>query len=262
MRGALQLAVVALSSALAVFAAAQTDHDNVDAGRPLRFEDAEPVAFRTLAFEYGLGLSAPRRRGLGLDGTFEFVYGASLNGQLEIGFSPVLGGRPGSRDTFGAIADYDVAYLYSLRQEIRNTPALAVKGEVSLPGLAGGEPRYRVRGIATKTVGQYDRVHLNLDADFVPKAIGDERRATLGAILGYTHPIGYPREFNTTGLAEVALVPGRRAGEGYGLSLGVGVRRQISPRAVLDFGLQSDVVPGRNAASTPLRLVAGYSVSF
>ncbi len=256
MRRTLALALLAIP----VAALAQTDHDNIDSGRPLRFEDAEPVAFRTLAFEYGLALNAPRRRSLGLEGTFEFIYGSNLNGQLEIGFSPVLGGRAGSRSTFGAIGEYDVAYLYSFRQEIKGTPALALKAEASFPGLSGEEPVYRLRGIATKTVGPYGRLHLNLDADFEPT--GDGRKARLGAILGFTNPIGYPREFNTTGLAEIALVPGVRSGEGYGVSLGLGVRRQISPRAVIDIGLQSDVAPGRNTSSTPLRFIAGYSTSF
>lgn len=246
--------------ALPVVALAQTDHDNIDAGRPLRFEDAEPIAYRTLAFEYGLGLNAPRHRALGLDGTFEFIYGSNLNGQLEIGFSPLLGGRADSRDTFGVVGDYDLAYLYSFRQEIGNTPALALKAEASFPGIGGERATYRLRGIATKTVGAYGRLHLNLDADFAPD--GDERRVRLGGVLGFTHPLGYPRQFDTTGLAEIALVPGVRPGEGYGVSFGLGVRRQISPRAVLDLGLHSDLFPGRNAPSTPLRLVAGTSVSF
>lgn len=218
---------------------AQTDHDNLDAGRPLRFEDAEPVAFRTMALEYGFGLNAPRNRRLGLDGTLEFIYGVHLNGQLELGFD--------GRDD-GRIDAYDIAYLYSFRQEIKNLPALALKVEASLPGLAGEKSNYRLRGIATKTVGRFDRVHLNLDADF-------QDSARLGGVLGYSHPIGYPREFNTTGLAEIAVHRDT-------VALGLGVRRQISPRAVLDFGLQSDVAPGRGVTPTPFRLIAGYSTSF
>jgi len=248
--------------ALAAVSAAQTDHDNIDAGRPLRFDDAEPVSYRTMALEYGLGLNFPRRRALGLDGTFEFIYGLNLNGQLEFGIEPVIGGRAGSRDTFGAIERYELAYLYSFRQEIKNTPALAVKVEAAFPGVAGENPTYRLRGIASKTVGRYDRIHVNLDADFEPAARGSDRRIRLGGVLGYTHPLGYPREFNTTGLAELAIVPGTQRGQGYGLSLGLGVRRQISPRSVIDIGIQSDIAPGRGTASTPLRLVAGYSTSF
>ncbi|RYG32841.1 hypothetical protein EON81_19685 [bacterium] len=207
---------------LATSALAQTDHDNLDANRPLRFEDAEPLAFRTLALEYGLRLGFPRRRELGLNGDFELIYGSNLNGQLEIGIE-------------------DIAYLYSFRQEIGNTPALALKAEASF------DNGYRLRGIATKTVGRYDRLHLNVDVDI------QDGRARLGGVLGYSHPLGYPREFNTTGLAEIAFIPGSRM-----VSVGLGVRRQISPRAVLDFGLQSDL----DSRGTPLRLIAGYSTSF
>ncbi|RYG45367.1 hypothetical protein EON79_12825 [bacterium] len=218
MRGAVALALVCGAAA----AFAQTDHDNLDAGRPLRFEDAEPVAFRTLALEYGLGLGFSRRRSVGVNGDFELIYGSNLNGQLEIGFE-------------------ELAYLYSFRQEIGNVPAMALKAEARFAGGA------RLRAIATKTVGRYDRLHANLDLDF------SDGRAQLGGVLGYSHPLGYPREFNTTGLAEIAFVPGARS-----VSLGLGVRRQISPRAVLDFGVQSDL----SAHATPLRLVAGYSTSF
>lgn len=253
---------IALTAALAAVAAAQTDHDNIDARRPLRFEDAEPIAYRSRAFDYGFGLNFPRRRTVGLDGSIEYFSGIAPNSQLEVGISPLLGGRSDSRSTAGAIGEFDVAYFYSFRQELRNTPALAAKVEASFPGVSGENPVYRLRGIASRTVNRYDRVHLNLDADFEPSGGSDVTKARLGAILGYTHPLGYPREFNTTGLAELAIVPGTRSGEGYGLSLGAGLRRQISPRAVLDFGVQSDVVPGRNTTPNYFRLVAGYSVSF
>lgn len=229
--------LIALFIGVTAIAAAQTDHDNLDAGRPLLFEDAEPVAYRTMAFEYGFGLNAPRRRSLGLDGTFEFIYGLALNGQLEFGFEPSIDGRRSGR-----VDAYDIAYLHSFRQEIKNQPALALKVEASFPGQLGEKTNYRVRGIATKTVGRFDRVHLNLDADI-------QSQTRLGGVLGYSHPIGYPREFNTTGLAEVAYYDRR-------LALGLGVRRQISPRSVLDFGIQSDL------AARPLRLIAGYSTSF
>lgn len=262
MKLALRPLLAAAFAAVAGVAAAQTDHDNIDAGRPLRFDDAEPVAFRTMALEYGLGANFARNRRPGLDGTFEFIYGLNLNGQLEFGLSPVIGGRADSRNTFGAIEAYDVAYLHSFRQEIRNMPAIAMKVEASFPGTAGDKPNYRLRGIATKTVGSYDRIHLNLDADFQPDAPAGTRKSRLGGVIGYTRPIGYPREFNTTALAEIAFLPGVQDGQGTTVSLGFGVRRQISPRSVLDFGIQSDVAPGRGVNPTPVRLVAGYSTSF
>lgn len=242
-----RLVLLALLPGVAV---AQTDHDNIDAGRPLRFEDAEPISFRSLAFEYGFGLNAPRGRNLGLDGQIEFLYGINLNGQLEIGFSPLLGGRSGTSSTTAGVGDYDLAYLYSLRQESRRSPALALKAELSLPGQTGGATNFRLRGIATRTVGAYDRVHFNVDADF------SRGRGRLGAILGYSRPLGYPTRFDTTGVAEIAYLGDRT------LSVGLGVRRQISPRAVLDLGIQSDLLPGRGVDGNVLRLVAGYSVSF
>lgn len=249
-------------AALATLGAAQTDHDNLDANRPLRFEDAEPMSYRGLAFEYGLGISLPRRRPLGFDGGFEIIYGIAINSHLEIGIDPSIGGRPGSDNTRGRIDAYEIAYLYNFSQELRNTPALAVKVEASLPGVSGERAAYRVRGIASRTVGAYSRLHVNLDADFQPDAPAGTRRVRVGGVLGYTNPIGYPREFNTTGLAEIAFIPGVENGQGTTVSFGLGVRRQISPRSVLDIGVQSDVAPGRGVSSTPFRLIAGYSTSF
>ena len=82
--------------------------------------------------------------------------------------------------TFGAVEAYDLAYLYSFRQELGSVPALALKAEASFPGTAGDKPTYRLRGIATKTVGRYDRLHANLDADFQPDGPAGTRRARLG----------------------------------------------------------------------------------
>ena len=35
------------------------DHNNLDAGRPLRFDDAEPLAFREQSLELGFSLGLP-----------------------------------------------------------------------------------------------------------------------------------------------------------------------------------------------------------
>jgi hypothetical protein len=256
-RGLTLVALLALTTP-----ALATDHDNIDAGRPLRFDDAESIAYRELAFEFGLGLNSPRRRPVGLDGQVELLYGFARDSHLEFGFAPRLGGHARSNETGFEFGDLDLGLFHQFRREIRNAPALAAKVEASIPTESGESTRLRLRGIATKTVRQYDRLHLNLDAELVPNARAGERSTVLGAVLGYSRPLGYPTEFNTTGVAELALRQGERNGEGTTVSAGVGFRRQISPRSVVDFGVQSDLSAPRGAASTPLRLVAGYSTSF
>src|SRR5437762_568643 len=93
------LARIALSAAALLLAvpARAVDHNNLDGGRPLRFDDAEPIAFREQSLELGLGLNWPRRRALGLGLQAEYLYGFALNSHLDVGFEPSLGGRAETR---------------------------------------------------------------------------------------------------------------------------------------------------------------------
>lgn len=249
----LGLALLSLSSA----AVAQTDHDNIDAGRPLRFDDAEPISFGGLAFEFGLMSSFFRRRSPIYEVPFELIYGGFMDTQLEVGLSGRFGNRVGTN-----LGPLDFGILHSFRRETRNSPALALKAEAELPTDRGGATEYRLRGILSQAVRQYDRFHLNLDVDFAPNAAADELKTRFGAILGYTKPIGYPTHFDTTAVAELGIRQAERRGDPALMSLGLGIRRQVTPRSVFDIGIQTEFGLGRRGDNTPIRLVAGYSTSF
>jgi hypothetical protein len=90
---AIAAAVSAPSAALAV------DHNNVDAHRPLSFDDAESLAYREQALEFGLNLGWPRRSPLGLRLDAEYLYGFARNSHASFGFEPSIGGRAGEDDT-------------------------------------------------------------------------------------------------------------------------------------------------------------------
>jgi hypothetical protein len=243
------LAILALSG----LAAAQTDHDNVDAGRPLNFEDAEPIPYGGLAWEFGFMANLRRTRRTGFAGTVELIWGGALDTQFEIGSRAAFGNRALT------LSGIDLGVLHSLRREIRSSPALAVKLEADIPTESGESAVYRLRGIASKVARQYDRLHLNVDFEFVPSAEGGERKARLGAVLGYTAPIGYSTHFDTTALAELSAHQGEAQGDPTITGLGFGVRRQVTPRSVLDLGVRTELT-GRDRV--PLRLIAGYSTSF
>ncbi len=234
------------------------DHDNLGAGRPLRFDDAESLSFREMAVEFGVVGEFPRRRTFGLGAALEFQYGVLPDSHLSIGVEPHWGGH-GESFEFGAI---ELGFFHSFRQEIRNHPAVAAKVGLSQPTERGESTLLHLRGIVTKTGRQYDRWHLNLDAEILPDPKPGERRARYGAILGASLPLGYPRSFDTTGLAELAFQQGPLDGQGWTLSAGLGLRRQITPRAVIDFGIQSDLATGRGMDSVPFRFLAGYSTNF
>lgn len=253
------LAASSLAMLVAGTAFAQSDHNNIDAGRPLRFDDASSIAFRERAFEFGLNLDTFRRRASNYGFKTEFKYGFAKNQDIGISFDPVYDGADRRFDA----GNIELAYFNSLRREINDSPALAYRVEFGLPtgrGSHGVEAEFRA--IATKSLRQYDKLHLNLDVIASTSPRPGERRVTFGAILGYTNPLGYPKRFDTTLAAEFGIQQSRIDGQGYVGTAGVGIRRQLSPRTVLDIGVLADVFATRGAAQSPFRLSLGYSVGF
>jgi hypothetical protein len=236
-------------------AAFAIDHDKIEAGRPLRFDDAQSLHYREMTFDVGTGLNLMRDRRVGGDFKLEFGYGFALDSHVKIGLSPSWGGGR----SFEA-GDVELEVFHALRQELRHSPALAVKAGVHVP-TQSGSTAVQLRGIASRTVDQYGRLILNVDAELKPNPRGNERGTRFGAVLGYARPLGLPTHFDTTGLAEVAIYEDERTDLGPTASVGLGIRRQVTMRSVLDFGIQADVLAPRGEG-VPLRLVAGYSTSF
>src|SRR5687767_11732674 len=85
--------VVGCVGVLLAAPALAVDHNNVDAHRPLSFDDAESLAFREQALELGLNLGWARKRPLGLGLEAEYLYGFALNSHASLGFEPSIGGR-------------------------------------------------------------------------------------------------------------------------------------------------------------------------
>ncbi len=259
-----RLAAVLVSVLLSASGVQAIDHDNIDAGRPLLFEDATSIAYRERAFEIGLGLGFPRRRSVGLEVSAEYLYGFARNTHFSIDFDPSVGGRAGTGDTRADFGDVSVGLFRSLNRETLGTPGAAVRANLSLPtGRGSRGPQVRLRGILSRTVRQYSRLHLNADANLIFRPESGERAFQPALILGLTRPLGYPTRFDRTGLAEIAVRSGERTGSGAVLSTGVGLRQQVTVRSVVDIGVQSDIAAlGRNTDRDTLRLVAGYSSQF
>lgn len=243
--------------------AAAVDHNNIDARQPLSFDDADSLAFREQALEFGLNLGWLRRRPLGLGLDAEYLYGFQRNSHLSIGFEPSIGGRIGDRDTRPDFGDVSLGVFHNFNRQHGNTPAIALRADAVAP--AGRNSRgaaFRLRGIATRQAGQFGRVHLNVDLQGNPGAARDEREFHPGLVLGYTRPLGYPTQFTTTGLAELSVRAGEKRGAGPILGIGFGVRKQVAVRSVFDFGFQSDIVGWDGIQRSRIRLVVGYSYGF
>ena len=83
-----------------------------------------------------------------------------------------------------------------------------------------------------------------------------------GAILGYSKPMGYPKAFDQTLLAELGIEQAVASGSGYNSWMGLGIRRQLSATGVLDLGVQFDISRVSSEPYSPLKLTLGYSFNF
>jgi hypothetical protein len=239
------------------------DHDNIDAGRPLRFEDADSIAFRERAFEFGIAPAWPSNSRFGVGLSAEYLYGFALNSHFSVDFDPSFGGRAGTSDTRADFGRVGLGVFHNLNRETLNTPAFAVRADAYLPTARGSRGvDLRLRGIASRTLRGSERLHVNVDAAFRTGAGDGERSFVPALALGYTRPVGYPRRFDRTMLAEVTWRGGEEAGAGSAVGVGLGIRQQVDVRSVLDLGIQSDIAGGRNAARDDFRFVAGYSTAF
>lgn len=255
--------LAAVAATLLAGPAYAVDHNNLDAGRPLGFDDADALAFNEQALEVGLGLGWPRNRPLGLELDAEYLYGFARNSHLSIGFDPSIGGRAGESGTGFDVGDVSLGLFHNFNRQYNGTPAFSVRGDVFFP--AGREAQgvgFRLRGIASKQAGQYGRLHLNVDLNANPGAGKGQRELYPGLALGYSHPLGYPTRFDTTGVAMLSVQGGSKSGTGPVIGLGVGVRRQVNVRSVLDVGLQTDLAGVNGAPRDRLRFVVGYSTGF
>lgn len=245
----LGLVLILAAPALAV------DHDNVDAGRPLDFDDAETIAYRERAIEFGAALFQERGGAVAAGASAEFLTGFAHNWQLNAGIDPQLSRR------FDA-GNVEIGVQHNFNRETLTSPAFGLRADVALPtgrdarGLDG-----RLRAIASRKLGRYGRLHLNADLGFNDRARPDERQLLPGTILGYSVPLGFPTRFDRTFLAQIGYRTAPEKGDDGLLNLGIGLRQQVSVRSVFDIGLKADIA-GSGPDRENFRIVAGYSTAF
>jgi hypothetical protein len=238
------------------------DHNNLDSDRPLSFEDAESIGFGEQSLEFGASVVFPESRSIGGEFKIEYLNGVLLNGHVVIGIDPSVGGRGDSEDTDFDIGNLSVGFFYNFNREYDGVPAFAIRADAGLP--TGNEARgvdFRLRGIASKSVGQYDRLHLNLDLDVKTATENGQRSILPGIILGYSTPIGYPRRFDRTFLAELGVITGENTDSGVSIRTGIGMRQQIGLQNILDLGIEGDIATG-SAGNSQVKLTIGYSFGF
>lgn len=252
----------AVSLMLAINSARANDHNNIDANRPLSFDDAESIGLGEQSLEVGAALLKPRGRDVGGEFEVEYLYGFAPNTHLNIGIDPSIGEEEDTDYTRFDPGDVSVGVLHNFNREYGNTPAFAVRADAYFPTGRGSQGvDFRLRGIASKTVGQYDRLHMNVDLKVNTETEESERSVIPGLILGYSRPLGYPRRFDRTVLAELGVRASEEEQGGAVVSAGIGLRQQVGYQSVLDIGLKSEFARG-DGEPDEVRVVVGYSTAF
>lgn len=203
-----------------------SDHNNLEIGRPLSFDDAYSIAYGERAFEFGFATTGSKANRPVYGFMSELQYGFAKNRDLSVSFDSMF---PHATTSFG------LSYFENLTRELEHTPALGYRLSFAQQG---NQTSTGLTLAATKAWHQYDKLHGNIVLN---------SRSTPGIMLGYTSPLGYPTRFDTTLVGQVGYQ--ERVGQ-----VGLGLRKQVGPQAVVDAGITSG--GGRTS------LTFGYSRSF
>ena len=243
----LRLSLLALAGAWGGPVAAQTDYFNLDAGRPLRVEDA--LVIERHAFEWQV---APLRfsRGRGGAGAFgvepELAWGLFPRTQVEVGV-PLFRPRDGALGAAGV----ELTALHALNAESTSWPGLALKAGVHTPAGPHGPSTTRTElgAIATRTMSQ-GRVHANVT--WHPSGGTDDGRWSAGLAADHAFVL----RSMLVG-AEVVVDDAGVTGADPRWSVATGMRYQVGPRSAVDVGVGRTLGTGGEWSVT-----MGSAVSF
>jgi hypothetical protein len=258
MRGVLRAVCLALLMAIPANVAYAIDHDNLDEGRPLRLEDAYPIAAGEWALETGVGISAQRKsRARGLF-PLEVLYGLAPNLQVSLGTT--FATDPKSLEEQTKSGDLRVSALYNFNQETLSLPAFGVRVTVNAPtGTASSGVDVRIKGLVTRS---FDRlsVHLNPVFEVLSGTTAVERDSRYELTLGASYPLGAPKHTLTTIIGDVFTGQAPRRVEPQIAGAEIGVRQQWTPWTVLDAGIGTEFAgpPNRSSFFAAIGLSVGF----
>jgi hypothetical protein len=249
------LALLAGLTASAVYA---IDHDNLDEGRPLRLEDAYPIAEGEWALETGAGLSAQRKSRARGFFPLDVLYGLAPNLQVSVGTTLLTDPKQIEGQTKSG--DIQLSGLYNFNQETLSLPALGLRVTLNVPtGIESSGVDFRVKGLVTKSIGRLS-VHCNPAYEVFSGTKPFERDSRYDLALGASYPVGAPKHTLTTLLGDVFTEQAPRRGDPQIVGAEAGVRHQWTPWTVLDAGVGTEFAGPANRAS--VFFTAGFSVGF
>lgn len=235
-----RLAIAMLTLVLMPRAVIALDHDNLDPNRPIAIEDAYVIPKGEIGVEAGMTFN-DRKEGKGRLGLQpQIIYGVFDNMQLEI----MTGFQTEPRTVVGddKSGDLSIAALYNLNTETIAVPAFAARVEVGLPtGVQSRGVDTELTGVMTRSFGRW-RTHLNVGYSFLGSPQQRERAGSYRVVAAVSYPLGYPKSFRDTLIANVFSRQSDLAGQRNPTGLGVGLRHQVSSRIVFDAGVGTEFI--------------------
>jgi hypothetical protein len=221
---------------------AQADYRNLDPGRPLAVEDAQPIEFRAFEIQLGVPRFTRESRGRWLYALEQEVkWGAWKDTQL--GVSSEFAVVRDARRTTSSFRDTQLHLLYNFNQESRRLPAIALRPELALRGGALGSRREHgaLKLIASKTIHR-NRVHVNGSYTVGPT----ESPGRGGDLVNrFLYGVAYERTFPLQFVVLLADVYARKPIDHARTQVvfDLGTRVQLTPTWVLDAGVSSGLRP-------------------
>jgi hypothetical protein len=214
------------------------DHKNLDAGRPLRMEDAYAISTGEIAVEAGAGFTLQRHgpdRGLF---PIEVLWGALPN--FQIGVGAMFSTDPHDIDERPKSGDLHFSALYNFNQETLSVPAFGAKLGLDVPsGIDSRGVAVEVNGIVTKSFERLS-IHFNAGYELFTDSRQDERDGQYSLVLGASYPVGAPKFTRATLVADVFTEQSVHRGESSVVGTEVGLRYQLTPRIVWDVGVGTE----------------------
>jgi len=253
--------VIALASTITLPppASAQADYRNLDAGRPIAVEDAQPLEFRALEFQFGIPRFSRERSGHWLY-AFELEFKWGIFKDTHFGISSEFVVAHGAGRTVSSFADTQLHLLYNFNEETPRFPAIAIRPELTVPtgGFSSGDVHGSLKLIASKTFG-HNRIHFNGSWTAGPTATPG-RGGEL--VTRYFYGLAYERTLPLKFLVLLADVNAHRPIDNSPTEVAfeIGTRVQLTPGWVLDAGISTGRL--RPSVGHDFGFVFGLSRSF
>ena len=249
--------VVVLAAPLV--ARAQADYRNLDPGRPIAVEDAQPVEYRALELQFGVPRFSRESRGHWLFG-FEPEFKWGITPDTHIGVSSEFVVAHFDDNTVATFRDTQFHLHYNFNQESRAWPAIALRPELTIrSGALGSQHEHDALKLMLSKTLHHNRVHFNGSYTVGPT----EAPGRGGELVNrFFYGAAYERTLPLKFMVLLADVYARKPidGEKTQVVIEAGTRVQLTPTWVLDAGVNTGQL--RPSAGPDIGFTVGLSYVF